>query len=274
MLVQRGSATPRWKEITTSVQTLNSVRCICAAIDDAKLVWLRKACMDIIPPWSPAGSPGHEDWLEQNLGVVRQTIWAFVRLGIPQTCILLETLRAKGYTDSASLFLKDYKEILLRILHKPRREHMLNQASMIGIGPSLCDIVRVQPGFVVWVRNNADFVGSVSTTLYEELAFMRTADVATRSLYALAQGPTHSAARRQATIYFKLFPTLEATLSRLQSARAPVETSASAGIGPMRRAQLRTRERRAAAASRTRVPSNHHVENNPRRRRAHSSLLA
>jgi hypothetical protein len=180
LLMPRGDDAPTRVKVDTSVHPLNTIKDICKAIDSAKVAWLRKACMDIIPQWLPAGSPGHEEWLEQNLGVVRQAIFAFARLGIPQTCILFDTLRCRGYMDSETLYLKDHKELSLRVMNKPWSEHMLNQASAIGIGPTLRDVVKVQPAVIAWVGSNAEFVGAVGTTLYKEVAWMQALVVAKR----------------------------------------------------------------------------------------------
>ena len=248
LLMQRVGDTPARVQMTTSVHTLNSIKSICKAIDSAKIAWLRQACRDIIPQWLPAGSPGHEEWLEQNLGVVRQTIFAFARLGIAQTFILFDTLRDRGYTDSETLFLKDHKEIYLRVVRKPLSEHMLNQASTIGTGPTLRDIVRVQPGFMAWVGRNAEFVGAVGTTLYKEVAWVQACGVARRSLAAERDALRVQGGRDRQLEYLKVFPTLEGLIGKPEYARAPTSTSTYAP-GPARHARQRSRRSRANNAS-------------------------
>jgi hypothetical protein len=230
LLVRRGGDAPVKREITGSVQTLNSVRQICVAIDNAKIDWLRTACSDLIPQWSPVDSPEHETWLEENLGVVRQTIFAFAAMGIPQTCILMDTLRDKGYKDSESLFLKDYSELYSRIVKKPVSEHLLNQASMIGTGPKLCDILYAQPGFIVWVGKNAEFTGAVGTTVHKEVAWLNACKVAKQSLslIRITTGISPAAAKMHYSNYFKVFP----ALGRMLLVTDPVG-------GPMRRAPAR-----------------------------------
>ena len=181
MLFKEASDTPVKRLITGSVHVLNSVHSICSAIDKYKILWLRKACNELIPQWLPPDAPGHDAWLEQHLGVVRTTIFAFASLGIPQTSILINTLYDRGYTDCVSLFLK---------------EHMLT--SMIG--PSLVDIVNVQPGFMCWVEHT--LLAYRNPPSFQWIMLMRATAAARTALQAAQSSGV-------VEYYFNIFPRLE-----------------------------------------------------------------
>lgn len=151
--------------ITLGEDNLKTMAGIASAIDAFKSVWAEFAMHLILPAYSNhfrvvLGSTGAELqipnpcddlFLQENLGVIRRTIAAFTQMGPWWTARLTEVLDFKGYSEPHMLFYHDWRPLKKALTDRIEAEHTPTDASTIGAGPSLAQIVAFQPGFLAWV---------------------------------------------------------------------------------------------------------------------------
>lgn len=156
------NSTKDW--ITLGEDNLKTMADIASAIDAFKSVWAEFAMHLILPAYSHllnGASVGPSDsdvpdpcdslFMQENLGVIRRTIAAFTQMGPWWTARLMEVLDFKGYREPHMLFYHDWRPLKKALTDRIETEHAPTDASTVGAGPSLAQIVAFQPGFLTWV---------------------------------------------------------------------------------------------------------------------------